>query len=417
MRTAFFSFLICCATILAGCSKSNTPGDRGGPNDPPPQEEPDGSGEVTEAGKPDGTPATEKAIGAAGGEITSADGKVKVTVPPGVLSSTQTFGIQRVSNTNPLGRQHGYRLTPHGLRFNKPVQITFPYDEQTLKGTLAEVLGIAYRNEKGVWIALPVDRNTTAKTITVNTTHFSEWALFAALQLSVAQDTLPLFTSTYVAAFSDDDLLAPLTPQGQAIKRQKLAADAFVKNWRLVGAGKLVTEKADGTYTAPGSVLKPPQNPATISVELRPGNGKMYMLVRDILTTAGYLEVRINDGAWIQLQAKHANKVEGQWSIVSYTDRILKKGLSIFWKGDAGNFTFNDDNQIIFTDGAETYGCYYTRPNSSEILTSPGSINITDVGATDKFIEGTFIIQQAGQLNNLSNTRKIEGRFSVWRGS
>ncbi|WP_341836055.1 hypothetical protein WJU16_24865 [Chitinophaga pollutisoli] len=417
MRTAFFSFLICCATILAGCSKSNAPGDRGGPNDPPPQEEPDGSGEVTEAGKPDGTPGTEKAIGAAGGEITSADGKIKITVPPGVLANTVTIGIQRISNTNPLGNQHAYRLTPHGQRFNKPVQITFPYDDTNLKGTHEEVIGIAYQNEKGVWIALPVERNTTARTITVNTTHFSDWALFNALDMVITRDTLPLFTSTNVSAFCDDDMLAPLTPAGQPIKKRILAADKYVKSWRLTGAGKFEHEGAEGTYTAPGSVLKPPQNPATLTLELNPKNGKKYLMVGEILTTAGYMEVRVNDGNWIALQAKHAVKLDELWSVVSYVDRTNKKGVSIYWKGDIGNFNFNDDNMVIFADGTDNYGCYYMVRGSNDPIVSPGSINITDVGATDKFLEGTFIIQKAGLHSDMTQTRKIEGRFSVWQGS
>lgn len=403
--------MLCCTVLMAGCSKSDKPVE----GDPPGQGTPDIEGEKTAPGIPDNTPKVERAIGAAGGEIV-VDGKIKVVIPAGALATTQTIGLQRISNTNPLGAHPAWRITPHGQQFSKPVQITFPYTDAMLKGTHPELMGIAYQNSEGIWMAMPVTLNATAKTLTVNTTHFSDWSLFEALSMYVAKDTLPVFLKSLVAVNGDEDLaLAPLTPKERAIQAKKRVKDLYIKNWRLIGAGAFQPNGAEGVYTAPGAVGTAPQNPATLTVEFRPKNGKVYMLLREITTTAGYIEVKVDGGDWIQLQARNANKIGDSWFIQAQPQRDSRKTIAIHWKGEKGTFLFSEETEILFSDGIKNYTYLYQLPNSNETLITPGSLKITDIGDTDNFVDGTFVMEKCGVQNDLREVHRIEGRFSVMR--
>src|SRR5688500_10913461 len=84
---------------------------------------------VTAAGTPDGVANSKLITAASGGSITSTDGKITVDIPAGALTNNETITIQPVTNTTGLGQGKAYRLTPHGLAFNKPVTITFPYTD------------------------------------------------------------------------------------------------------------------------------------------------------------------------------------------------------------------------------------------------------------------------------------------------
>ena len=77
---------------------------------------------VTAAGTPDGTAVT-KTIGANGGAITSADGNISIIIPAGALEGDQEITVQPVVNKLPEGYGKAYRLTPHEIKFLKPVTI------------------------------------------------------------------------------------------------------------------------------------------------------------------------------------------------------------------------------------------------------------------------------------------------------
>ena len=127
----------------------------------------------TPRGTPTGVP-VEQPIGQPGGTIQSPGGELTLTIPEGALPSTATVSIQPLTNPAPGGLGGAYRLGPEGTVFQVPVTITFrgsalvPLDQ----------LGIAYQDADGFWLrAQGATRDAVAETISVATTHFSDWTL------------------------------------------------------------------------------------------------------------------------------------------------------------------------------------------------------------------------------------------------
>ena len=267
---------------------------------------------ITAMGTPVGT-ASNATIGTTGGTLQSADGKLTVIIPTGALSSSTTISIQPISNEGPLGVGFGYRLQPEGINFSKPVTLKFHYDEQLLKGIPADFLWIVTQTSSGSWNALlksVVDPDT--KTVTIETTHFSDWALgrFIDLSLTPSASTIQKGQSVElrVAGFvrdkalpdneelvplapitGDFDALTPLTPIPPVESR---LMDFKIKGWTLNGAsapvsnsnGSLTASKNNATYTSPNK--KPTTNPVAVSVTLesnnKEGQKSSYMLTSSI---------------------------------------------------------------------------------------------------------------------------------------
>lgn len=267
---------------------------------------------ITEVGTPTGE-VSSKAIGATGGTLESADGKLTVIIPAGALESTTTITIQPISNEGPLGLGSGYRLQPEGTIFSKAVKLNFHYSDQLLDGTLPDFLWIITQTDNGGWNALlksSVDMGT--RTVSVETNHFSDWALGRFIELSLSPSAATVLkgksVELRVAGFSrdkavdEDEELVPLIPlTGDAEVLSPLTTippiesrlmEFRIKRWTLNGTaapvsnnnGSLAASKNNATYTAPNQ--KPTVNPVAVSVELESNNkeGKKgsYMLTSNI---------------------------------------------------------------------------------------------------------------------------------------
>ncbi len=123
-------------------------------------------------------------IGTAGGTVSAKDHGVTVTIPAGALTADTTISIQPIENTAGAGIGVGYRLTPAGQTFAQSVRITFPYSDADIEGTAPEALGIAFQDAAGRWeFQTSTALDTTARTLTVLTKHFTDWSKVAGLQL------------------------------------------------------------------------------------------------------------------------------------------------------------------------------------------------------------------------------------------
>ena len=172
-------FIIYCVLAITGCKKI-------GDNDNTPDVI-DEIPAVTEIGVPAGT-ATTKEIGASGGTIISADGKIEIAVPAGAVSSNTTFSIQPITNTCPNGR-HAFRLMPSGSVFTNPVTITFHYTDEDIAGSLPELQAIAYQDVNQIWYRIQsADIDPINKTITVKAKHFTDWSDLEGLKLTIRKD-------------------------------------------------------------------------------------------------------------------------------------------------------------------------------------------------------------------------------------
>src|SRR4051812_25330174 len=123
---------------------------------------------VTKPGKADG-PIAEGKFSKDGGSLVSADGKLELKIPEGALSKKTTISIQPVTNVAPNGNGEAYRLEPSGIKFEKPLQIIFHYDEDESKDSAQLMMGICMQDNTGQWYGLKkFTLDTLAKTISGN---------------------------------------------------------------------------------------------------------------------------------------------------------------------------------------------------------------------------------------------------------
>lgn len=129
--------------------------------------------------------AVQKEIGAAGGSIQSADGVIKITVPAGALESTASFSVQEVENTLET-RAKSYRLRPEGVNFKKPVTVTYNYASIDLGSIDPRLLFLAFQDKDGYYYSANKTKgNLNNNTLTVETTHFSDWTFYSRYDLEL----------------------------------------------------------------------------------------------------------------------------------------------------------------------------------------------------------------------------------------
>lgn len=241
---------------------------------------------ATPVGAAQGSPST-ASLTSAGGTLTSADGKLKLTVPEGALNAPATISIQPIGNSAPGRIGSGYRLQPEGMVFAKPVQISFTYADGDLPGSSADALGVATQKSDGTWRWLDGTLDRTARTVTAATTHFSDWSLVKGFQLRPPTatvktgGTVPLkLTYCFAPPESGDDL----TPIGYNCDDENAPAPLnWAVNWSVNGApggnGTVGTVSGNGavaTYTAPAQ--KPATNPVAVSAEVQGSKGKVLVV-------------------------------------------------------------------------------------------------------------------------------------------
>jgi hypothetical protein len=151
---AFFSafFATCLLTLFASCTPAASSGDPSLPN-----------------------------IGPLGGEVTSADGRVKLIVPAGAVDENLRLTVDPHSGQNaPLGALSGvYEIGPAGTQFNFPATVSFLYEPDSLSAAAPEDLRVATA-DNGSWRNLDSPRlDSDESTVSGKTGHLSLFALIA----------------------------------------------------------------------------------------------------------------------------------------------------------------------------------------------------------------------------------------------
>lgn len=265
---------------------------------PAPEAKPLAADKGTVSGMP-----TTAVLGAAGGSLVA--GTLTLTVPAGVLSADTTFTATPITATAPGARGKAMRLGPEGQTFTAPVKVTFSYVDEDVAGASPEALLIAFQHSSGVW-AVPGDvtLDTTARTVTVETTHFSDWSMVAGAQLLPPNPKVKLGASQAFSAVScfkpysnvPDPLLVGLqlgfpcgvSPSGD----EELAPlSPLVKDWAVnsvVGGGSTTgTISGDGvsaSFTAPGA--KPMGGVVAVSARLQAAT-RSTLLVANVTLVDG----------------------------------------------------------------------------------------------------------------------------------
>lgn len=408
MKNFILSFII--LITFASCDTSE-PGARH-PDAPYAPE----AGAVTPVGVPAGDLTTAK-IGPAGGIIESADKRIRIAIPANALSVEQQISVQPVSNQCPAGTGSAFRLLPHGIQFARPASITFHYHDSDTNGSAAALLGIAYQDSQGVWQAMAVQNlDTTARAVTVETTHFSDWGLFQKMYISPGNATVNpgeeahlVVRQVYSEKVDASDEIA--------IPMPKMVDALHIKRWELRGEGVLTHENTKGDYYAPSHT--PVINPAVVTVHLNKSvvvNGTAFKdlrLVSTILVAPEGITVKIGNGSW---------RTYAGGAVINPTKNIVagKEGtlnISVSWVGSpTGTFRWTKGLGVNFSivNGRVIHQNLYGR----EPLVSNGSLNVTRVN--EEWVEGFFTVEPAGWIDTTTppikeGTNRVEGIIRVKR--
>ncbi|GAB4029758.1 hypothetical protein [Spirosoma gilvum] len=371
---------------------------------------------VTSVGVPTG-PIVTATIGSAGGTIESTDKRIRVEIPAGALSASQTISVQALDhNYCPAGVGTSFQLLPHGLTFAKPAKLTFQYTEQDVNGSAPELLRIAYQNPQNSWQTAAIkDIDTTAKTVTVQTTHFSNWSLFKSIWINPQQEVLGPGGSISLLVLHT---VSPNSGEsgGLFVPLPALLEEKLISKWTLLGEGNLIHQALNrATYNAPDEI--PNTNPAAISVNLNLSftlNGVLFNDIRfisNVYVIKEGISVRIGNSGWQSFTggvnfASSQNIMEGK----NGTDYLV-----VSWPGEAtGTYRWSKDEQVSFrmTNGKRLYSSLYGKAPS----VSGGKLQVA--GSDGQWIYGTFTLQPAGwydlsQTSTPIGTADVQGVFRI----
>jgi hypothetical protein len=413
----FLNGLLLAAIWVTSACKENETMDSVPPNDQ--------DGAVTQVGAPRGE-RTVKSIGPSGGEISDESGRIKVVIPAGALAAPTEISVQPISNFSAGKRGEAFRLLPHGQIFDKPVTISFQYNEQDVNGTLEQALGIAYQNDRRVWMAVGnVQHDTIANLVQVQTNHFSDWALFAAVELTPQIKGLSpggqaaILVHYHFKPKDNDDLLAPLVQDTETSLQntEALLDPKYIVGWEKQGEGNLQVIANKAKYSAPAKI--PAKNPVEIVVKIREGNA-VGLLISKIYVAPEGISVSVNDGEWRPIPGGGYNGSGGinliAASASGQTVKILYPGKMFgqyAWTLTTVSCTYTVDEKQIY------YHIYGGGPEVSK-----GYLNVTcesdQQGEIQDLVLGTFDIPTSGCLDTRSqipdySTQKLRGVFRVPR--
>jgi hypothetical protein len=161
--------LVAASGALGGCNSPSHP--------QPAAEQPETPPILTRPGVATAAPAL-ASIGAGGGSVSSPDGALTLTVPAGAVPSETAFSIEPITNSALGGVGGAFRLRPEGVAFRQPVTLVFHGPSTYQPGTSLAGLGVSYQDQSGFWFPVKdVARDAAANTLTVTTTHFSDWGV------------------------------------------------------------------------------------------------------------------------------------------------------------------------------------------------------------------------------------------------
>ncbi|SDC07260.1 hypothetical protein [Niabella drilacis] len=246
---------------------------------------------ITVPGIPQGSAIT-KTIGVSGGSLTSADGDFSVIIPAGALAGNQEISVQPVMNQLPAGYGRAYRLTPHTISFQKPVTIRFRYEENSIRNTAPELLGIAYQDQEGKWFhaAAPMlDKEN--RTLTVSSTHFSDWGFFPYFYIDPARvltDPGAQLDLRVMATVPDNSGYIPLPGESPVLQPYQ-PDNSYFGAWNYSGNGSLEGKGNTAHYRAPDAA--PKVNPESVSVAVKMQRKGQFLLVSNItIRTAFHID-------------------------------------------------------------------------------------------------------------------------------
>ncbi len=270
-----FYLLVLSLAFFASCIKTSSLIN----NPPPPPGDSTTSGTgfdtippaVTPVGTPVGNKVT-KTIGTGGGSITSDDGRVQLTIPPGALSGNTDISIQSVTNTCPGGIGVSYDLLPNGTKFSTPASLTFNYADSDVDGTDPLLLYTAFQDSIGQWEVVDSDKevDTVGKTVSFDINHFTIYTVVPGVYVTTypKQVNKGETASMEVRQWVSSKKYYPLLLPARSFKTSQ------VSDWAVNGTiggnandGTIAgNNSGNATYTAPSNIIEDRYVTVSVSV-------------------------------------------------------------------------------------------------------------------------------------------------------
>lgn len=389
--------------------------------------------ELTASGKELESP-QKAVIGADGGKLISRDGLLEIIIPAGALTAETEIGVCAIENTSGSGIGLNYRITPH-TQFAKPVTLVFSYAHHEDSIGLPAATGISFRDEQGVW---QLKRNSsldeTNKKISVQTNHFSDWALTSVLKVSPRYSTLKPQKSVKLTPYVSvplenfEDLENLFSASGPDVTIPLLIPyvlpSDFIVDFFITGTGELkaVEDGSSIIYTA--SAENDPQiNPVTVNFVLTAGTTPLKARVKIIPEKEGVF-ITMNNKTY-EYTIAFATFSNG-YIDVQFSKKIGGETFygSLGWNNNTtGEAAWTEDNLFNWEpEGFSPKRMFLSYYNDGMNI-SDGRIKTVAADAVEvgEMLEGDFIINTSGAVNTESGNgeylgdSRITGRFLVKR--
>ncbi len=326
---------------------------------------------ATAVGVPNGTPVS-ASIGAAGGMLTSADGKLTLTVPANAVASAVIFTIQPITSEAPGAVGGAYRLLPDGQTFAVPVKLAFAYDDQDLHGANPDALGVAFQDTKRFWRSMTtVQLDQVNRKLTVSTLHFTDWTShLRGLQLQPGRATVAVGKSLVLLLVN----CKTGEPDGNNVVSSLLICvppffTAAASGWAVNGAPGGVaglglvaqTSRISATYTAPAT--KPTPNRVAVSAQVTGALGP----------TTVVSNITITDDSWTGTSKS--------------TSGVIDASAEVIWTRESlvGNVATYSPSGVV---SVTVHGCITYNPSTGVIDPASGGVLVVDFNANPPTYHG-----------------------------
>ena len=375
-------------------------------------------------------------MGNEGGTIKSKDGTLSIEVPPGAIDATTTFSIQEVENVL-KSKGRSYRLLPEGLNFKKHVTLTYYYGDIAMEGINPDFLFLAYQDKNGYFYSANQTKGDRQKqTLTVTTTHFSDWTFYAQydfyfpndklvngeLRLIEGEEAIIELRAMPVDKWDVEyaQIQLPDISYGEVL--QRAVWDYSPK----IGTMNSNTNPASVSYKAPAKVNSIQTVYINVTINGNLGNDNLGNVVKQmqirlpvVISPDGYfiLTENGNESAATSFNGEYI-PLAGSQLTAGFSNGYL---LNCYVYGDTGGFPYN----MHGTPGGATIelvqngkdGMIVFRPEScsegNSLIFSPGEFTMKSVAQQKgQYFEGEFSVTMYGyEYCESGRTKTLSGKF------
>lgn len=364
---------------------------------------------VTAVGTPIGPTRTAR-IGAAGGTLQTADGKVELIVPPGALAAETELSLTPITGEAPLHVGPAIRLGPDGTTFTTPAKLVLHY-EPFASGTAPDLLLAASQDAGGRWLpANPPEVDTAAKTVAVPIPHFSDWSFAACAQLEISNYVVGPGTPSDLSVQEQcEDPQAQTTPLFPA--RPTTAPVQWKKEdaTGMPGPGTLTPQGSSATLTTESGV--PPDPRVFISAEWHRPSGTRRL--QDTVVVGTMLDFNIDGHSVIVSEGfsggipmvpltytmSGGTLVAGATPMGSITVGFVGAGVGGFSSDPLGGVGVHATIAVGSDGSSMGYFDVWNEPCNADVRSVVTRVSVSHANRERQFIRGSF-----------------EGQLSVRRG-